>query len=94
MNQMLANLSQYTATLLKCADETTRAEDRNVYMQHLAANARMFVAAYQGQHASLMEMVASERRAFGWGYLSGTEGSAAERAFDQFAKTIETTPGA
>jgi len=90
MNSTLANLCNYAEVLAKSADETTRAEDRTVYTQRLAAVARMFVAAYHGQRTELENMIASERRAFGWGYLSGVEGTAAEQVFDEFAKIIES----
>jgi hypothetical protein len=90
MNSTLANLCIYAAVLAKSADETTRAEDRTVYTQRLAAVARMFVAAHHGSRAELEKLIASERHAFGWGYLSGVVGAAAERAFDEFAKTIES----
>ena len=50
----------------------------------------MFAAAQDGQREELEKLIAGERHAFGWGYLSGAEGAAAERAFDEFAKTIES----
>ena len=91
MDATLDKLLTYAEALARCADDTTRAEDRAIYMQHLAAVARMFVAALAGRRQELEELVATERRAFGWGYLSGAEGSAAERAFDVFAKATEST---
>lgn len=51
----------------------------------------MFEAVYRQAIDDLKELVAAERRAFGWGYLSGAEGEAAERAFDNFAKHVEST---
>lgn len=39
----------------------------------------------------LKELVASERHSFGWDYLDGSEGKAAEAAFDAFAKLVETS---
>ena len=89
MNVTLAHLCVYAKVLSKSADATTRAEDRAIYTQHLAAVARMFAAAQEGQREELEKLIASERRAFGWGYLSGAEGAAAERAFHEFAKTLE-----
>jgi hypothetical protein len=35
--------------------------------------------------------VSLERHTYGTGFLSGDEGSAAESAFDTFAKLVETT---
>ena len=90
MDTALANLCKYVAVLAKSADETTRAEDRSTYTKHLEAAARLFVAAYLDRSAELEELVAGERHAFGWGYLSGPPGKAAEHAFDEFAKTVES----
>jgi hypothetical protein len=90
MNSALANLCNYAEVLAKSADRSTRAEDRTVYAQRLAVVARMMVAAHHGKRTELENLIASERRAFGWGYLSGVEGAAAERAFDEFAKSVET----
>jgi hypothetical protein len=38
----------------------------------------------------LRQLVASERRCYGWSFLSGPPGEAAETAFDQFAKLVES----
>jgi hypothetical protein len=38
----------------------------------------------------LKELVASERQSYGWDYLNGPHGEAAEAAFDSFAKLVET----
>ena len=38
----------------------------------------------------LKEVVVSERRSYGWDYLSGPEGKAAESAFDAFTRLVET----
>jgi hypothetical protein len=86
----IGRLVDYASVLSKSAEETTRAEDRSVYTQHLAAAAKMFIAAHLGRAADLKALVASERRSYGWGYLSGEPGSAAERAFDAFASAIES----
>lgn len=91
MNQVLIALAEYVATLDKSSKQTTRAEDRVRYEQHLATSARMFEAIQRRAVDELKELVASERRVFGWGYLSGPEGEAAERAFNNFAKHVEST---
>ncbi len=91
MDQLLKALAQYIATLDKSSKETTRAEDRGRYEQHLAASARMFEAVQRRALDELKELIASERRAFGWAYLSGPEGEAAESAFNNFAKHVDST---
>jgi hypothetical protein len=37
----------------------------------------------------LKSVVSSESRAFGWNYLSDTEGAAAEKAFSRFSALAE-----
>ncbi len=91
MNQLFEALAKYVAALDRSSKKSTRAEDRQTYERHLAASARMFEAVYRQAIDDLKELVAAERRAFGWGYLSGAEGEAAERAFDNFAKHVEST---
>ena len=90
MNSALENLCNYAEVLAKSADETKRAEDRTVYVQRLAAVSRMLVAAFHGRRTELENLIAGERHAFGWGYLWGVEGAAAELAFEEFAKTVES----
>ncbi len=78
MSELLDALAKYVAVLNRSAQETHRAEDRGTYTQHLAAAAQFFVAAHAGRVEELRALVASERHAYGWGYLSHAEGSAAE----------------
>ncbi|HWM41859.1 MAG TPA: hypothetical protein VNP36_05415 [Burkholderiales bacterium] len=89
MSTLLDNLAKYVSALDRSAQGTHRAEDRLTYTQHLAAAARIFAAAHAGRTSELQALVASERHAYGWGYLSDAEGSTAEKAFDEFAKTVE-----
>ncbi|TAK42934.1 MAG: hypothetical protein EPO27_15945 [Betaproteobacteria bacterium] len=90
MSELLDALATYIATLSHSAKETHRAEDRHVYAQHLAAAAQFFVAVHAGRVEELRALVASEQHAYGWGYLSNAEGAAAEKAFADFAKFVET----
>ena len=86
-----AALADYIAVLEKSARETDRAEDRSRYQQHLASAALMYAAiAKQCSLEGLRELVASERHSYGWSFLSGPPGEAAETAFDQFAKLVES----
>ena len=91
MIDLLDALATYVSVLVRAASETHRAEDRHSYTQHMAAAAEIFVAVHAGRIADLRALVAGERHAYGWGYLSYAEGTAAENAFHQFAKIVEGT---
>ncbi len=91
MEQLKSALADYIAILETSAQKTHRAEDRSKYQQHLSSAALMY-AALEKHHSTekLKELVASERRSFGWGYLEGPEGKATEAAFNVFAKLVES----
>jgi hypothetical protein len=91
VNQLLEALAIYVTVLNRSAKECHRAEDREAYTRHLAAAAELFLAAHAGRIEELRELVAGERHAYGWGYLSHAEGIAAENAFHKFAKLVEAT---
>ncbi|MHC5065613.1 MAG: hypothetical protein ACYTG5_16740, partial [Planctomycetota bacterium] len=60
------------------------------YAQHLEAAALMSEAISLGGHLDeLAELVAIERRSFGWDYLSAECGERAESAFNEFASYVE-----
>ena len=90
-DELKTALANYIASLETSAVRTRRAEDRVRYEQHLASAAIMF-ATIEKQRSidKIKDVVASERRSYGWDYLSGPEGKAAESAFDAFAKLGET----
>ncbi len=91
MESYKAALADYIAVLEKSASETNRAEDRSRYQQHLASAALMYAAiAKHGSLEALWQLASSERRSYGWSFLSGPPGEAAETAFDQFAKLVES----
>lgn len=94
MKKLLDALATYIGVLAHSAQVTKRAEDRVTYTRHLAAAAQIFVCLHSEQLSEAKEMVRSQRHGFGWGYLSGEEGAAAEAAFDRFATMIESTHGA
>jgi hypothetical protein len=88
----IAALAKYIAALSASADRTNYAEDRNLYQQRLAVAARMLAAIYSDQSLTTLRMlVAEERRAFGWSYLSGEPGEVTEHAFNEFATFVEQT---
>ena len=83
-------LAEYITILGKSAADTKWANDRQIYQQHLAEAALMFVVIENDKSIEkLKSLVSSERHSYGWGYLSGPEGSATESAFDKFAKLVE-----
>lgn len=83
-------LARYVGILSASAKRTTYANDRSTYTKHLAAAAVMFASLHSDSPLeALKEQVADERHSYGWGFLSGEEGSAAERAFHEFAKLVE-----
>jgi hypothetical protein len=91
MEQIKSALAEYISSLEASAAKTHRAEDRSRYQHHLAAAALMYAALEKHRSIEkLRELVASERRSYGWDYLDGPEGKAAEVAFDEFAKLVET----
>jgi hypothetical protein len=89
MVDLTSALADYIAVLAASADRTTRAEDRSAYTRHLSEAARMFADLHGRQLDRLRERVAAERHAYGWSYLSGDAGEAAEAAFDALARRIE-----
>jgi hypothetical protein len=90
MSDLTQALTAYVATLAASADATTPAEDRAVYTGHLAEAARMYAALHTGNLKVFRERVASERRAFGWGFLSGDTGAATEESFASFIRAVES----
>ena len=87
---MLNELAAYIAVLNDSASRTSRAEDRAAYTRHLAAAARMFVAIDAGDHAELMRIVAGEEHGYGWSFLDGAVGEAAEASFSAFATSVRS----
>jgi hypothetical protein len=85
-----AALAEYIATLSKSTRNTSRTEDRATYQRHLASAALMFVAIHQDDAARLKELIDGASHDFGWGYLSGEEGSAAEGAWVRFADFVRS----
>ena len=92
MKQLKKALAEYIAALEKSSSETTRAEDRNQYQQHLAWAALMFAALEKHQSVErLQKVIDSARRAYSLTYLNNAQGKAAEKAFQAFAAQVERT---
>lgn len=89
MDEIITALTDYVRVLHGSAAGTARAEDRGKYTRHLAAAALMYMHALSNDRDGLESVVSSERRAYGWDYLEGSEGAAAEGAFARLSALIE-----
>ena len=83
-------LADYVFALSKSTDTTSRTEDRATYERHLVSVEVMLAAIHQGDVLRLKQIVDDETRAFGWGYLSGDEGSVAEAAWTRFVGIVRS----
>ncbi len=91
MDAIVQELARYAAALARALDNTTHANDRTTYRDHLAASARWLGMIHDGASLSeLRESVATEQRRFGWGYLSGEPGKLASEAFEHFVTFLES----
>jgi hypothetical protein len=91
MDAIVQELARYAAVLARSLDDTTYANDRTAYRNHLAASARWLGMIHDGASMSeLRASVASEQRNFGWGYLSGDPGKLASEAFERFVTFLES----
>jgi hypothetical protein len=83
-------LAEYIGLLSKGLATTSNPNDRGLYTQHLAAAAMMFFYLQTKMDRSLQhDWVNDERRNYGWSFLPGSEGNAAESAFSRFARAVE-----
>ena len=90
MDGLKDELAAYVDVLAKSLAGTHRAEDRNLYMQHLAASALMFRLLQTGAPSTELERwLDDERRVYGWSCRVGAEGRAADAAFERFAAAVE-----
>jgi hypothetical protein len=88
-NAGIPEVATYIAALSNAASKTRRAEDRSRYRDHLATAALIFERLQQEDLPSAKQLVADERRSFGWDFLDGEPGAKAESAFSRFAEFIE-----
>ncbi|MDQ6787647.1 MAG: hypothetical protein M3033_12640 [Acidobacteriota bacterium] len=83
-------LAKYIIVLRDGLINCNRAEERPLYNHHLAIAAIMFAEIQiEFSIAKLKETVTSERRGYGWSYISDAGGLACERAFYKFAAIVE-----
>ena len=88
--RVLDALANYIQVLQKYRSMHEKDEERIQFSDHLAGAASIF-AEYQlhGSQGCLRELVARERRKYGWSILSGQHAHIIERAFRDFAKLLE-----
>ncbi len=86
MSDLFDELADYVSALQRGAANTTRAEERPVYSQRLAAAAEMFVALHRADPAELKRLIDREEHNVGWGYLEGEGGAAADSTFAAFVR--------
>jgi hypothetical protein len=74
MSDLKAELAKYIGALAESAARTNRAEDRAVYLQHLAAAALMFfLLQNEMEKVALDKWVSDEKRAYGGDTLRATK---------------------
>lgn len=91
MASLLDALAEYVEVLSHSAQTTTHAQDRSAYTSHLAAAAEIFACVQSDRLTEAKEIVRSQQRAYGLGYLSGDEGAAATAAFARLASIFEAS---
>ena len=89
---LLDDLAEYINVLSTGMKKTKNAQNRSLYLEHLAAAALIFQSLQQSNFQRAQQ-VAEEQRQFGWSFLPGEEGSAAEAAFVGFKKLFEGKTG-
>jgi hypothetical protein len=83
-------LADYIGLLSNGLATASNANDRGLYIEHLAQAAKMFFYLQKKMDRTVLsERLSHERRAYGWSFLPGNDGNAAESAFNRFAKAIE-----
>ncbi len=89
MNLSPALLSQYREALA-AAEVAAPESERSLITSHGAALAALTELLTDGAaDEAILSLVRSERRSFGWSFLSGSAGEAAERAFHALALEVE-----
>jgi len=91
--ELLDDLAEYIGVLSASLEKTKHTQDRSAYERHLAAAASIFQSLRQSNFEQARQQVASEKRIFGWSFLPGEEGKAAEAAFVRFEKMFAEKSG-
>jgi hypothetical protein len=87
---LLGHLAEYINVLAARLKSTKHPQDRSAYERHLAAAALIRESLRQSNFEQARQHIASEERNFGWSFLPGEEGNAAEAAFVRFKNLFES----
>jgi hypothetical protein len=90
---LLDDLAEYINVLATSMEKTKYAQDRSVYLGHLAAAALIFKSLQSSNFRQARQQIADEQRNFGWSFLSGEEGSTAEATFARFKRSFDDKIG-
>lgn len=89
----MTDISTLVATyrsVLQESEPLAPPEERRLYSRHREELARLSALLdAQAPSADIAALVAGERRAFGWAFLSGEYGARVERAFHLLASALE-----
>jgi len=83
-------MQQYRDRLDAAASQCPEAE-RTLYALHRNALGELEEALARGSRPEVLRILATERRAFGWSFLSGTAGGEVEGAFASLATELKRT---
>jgi hypothetical protein len=86
---LLNDIAEYISVLSASLEKANSVQDRSAYERHLAAAASIRESLRQCNFQQARQQVASEERDFGWSFLPGEEGRAAESAFVHFKRLFE-----
>jgi len=89
MPEIPALITEYRSALL-ASEPLAPTEERRIYAHHSQELARLWpLLDAKAPSAEIAAVVAGERRAFGWSFLSGEHGAQVERAFHLLASALE-----
>lgn len=94
MRDLERAIGRYCDVLTRSLDRTDRAEDRDRYRRHLAEVARWIGMIHGGSdRGEIVARIRRVERAFGWSFLAGPSGEAAEAAKERLlAEVREVAP--
>jgi len=88
MKKLSVLIEEYQAALLS-GSPIALAESK-LYAEHESSLHQLkALLAEQGNHEAIAELLARERRSYGWSFLSGTHGERVEQSFNALANAVE-----
>lgn len=88
---LVADLMQQYRRLLEAAAPQCPEAERSLYELHRKALGELEEALAEGSRSEVLRILATERRAFGWSFLSRDAGGEIETAFASLASELERT---